>query len=373
MAGIMLRSLAASLSSERSPLPFIADPLAGIGCTSWSPAGTDDRALSVTGKTKHSPDSVRASPYPPLVRSASGYGSGAGAKRLAAAALTSRATSTPLRRTASLQGGDSLAALQAAADDAKLSGRTASCKPATGLHKAPRRSRTGSNNTPLRGLRPTPSFVNTLPLDVLVCPPPAPPVRCGLQLQFPTPRPAPVFVPETPPPAPVAVAPVVAQRRRSSLAPAFEAPPALVIRQVPLPSPPMVGLGKKKREPLVQRTLRRTFEKTPRGAQVKVLGAHAAVRMMGAMTETEAEDEAAVAASVVVVVEEDADVCMVDSWVELNEVLPISPSSPVMVEAVPIVSSQSLGTGASRGGGAVDEEMEWSMIDEAECEAGGTA
>lgn len=367
----MLRSLAASLSSERSPLPFIADPLAGIGCTSWSQSGTDDRAPPVSGKAKHNTESVRASPYPPLVRSSTGYGSGAGAKRLAAAGLVARASVQPLRRTASLQGGDSLASLQAAADDAKLSGRTASCKPVTGLPKPPRRSRTGSNNVPLRALRPTPSFVNTLPLDVLVCPPPAPPVRCGLQLEFPTVRrvPAPVFVPEPPAPPPQPLVPLVSQRRRSSLAPAYEAPPALVMRQVPLPSPPANGLGKKKREPLVQRTLRRTFERTPRGAQVKVLGAHAAVRMMGAMTEAEAADEAAVAASVVVVGEEDADVCMVDSWVELNEAsAPLSPSSPVMVEAVPVVSSQS--TGVSRGGAADDEEMEWSMIDETECDAG---
>lgn len=60
--------------------------------------------------------------------------------------------------------------------------------------------------------------------------------------------------------------------------------------------------------------LRRTFERTPRGAQVKVLGAHAAMRMM-----SEAEEEAAVAASVVVVPDPDEDVCMADSWVQVSD------------------------------------------------------
>lgn len=111
------------------------------------------------------------------------------------------------------------------------------------------------------------------------------------------------------------------------MAPEPSAPTALVPRtsQVPLPSPPCIIAGKKKRESLAQRTLRRQFERTPRGAQVKVHGAHAALRMM-----SEAEEEAAVAA--VVVVEEGSDsedVCMADSWVE------VAPS----------------------------EEMEWSIID----------
>jgi len=76
--------------------------------------------------------------------------------------------------------------------------------------------------------------------------------------------------------------------------------------------------------------------------------------MMGAMA-TEAEDEAAVSASVVVVNEEQ-DVCMVDSWVELGE----SPVSPVLVES------------PSQSGGKIgaDEDMEWSMIDEDECRLG---
>ncbi|KAG8681462.1 hypothetical protein FRC09_017473, partial [Ceratobasidium sp. 395] len=69
---------------------------------------------------------------------------------------------------------------------------------------------------------------------------------------------------------------------------------------VALPSPPVAVLLKKKRESLAQHTLRRTFEKTPRGAQVKVLGAHAAVRMMSAMNkEIEAEYKATVSASVI--------------------------------------------------------------------------
>lgn len=116
-------------------------------------------------------------------------------------------------------------------------------------------------------------------------------------------------------------------RRRSSLAPEYGAPTALVPRtsQVSLPSPPSVLGLKKKRESLAQRTLRRQFERTPRGAQVKVLGAHAALRMM-----SEAEEEAAVAAVVVVEDGSDSeDVCMADSWVE------VSPA----------------------------EEMEWSLID----------
>jgi len=353
MAGIMLRSLAASLSTERAPLPFIGDPLsAGIGCPAWTHPGTDDRAPSVGGgKAKHTPETHRASPYPPLVRSSSGYGSAAGAKRLAAN-LAARA-SQPLRRTASLQGGDSLAALQAAADDAKLSSRPASCRPANTLSKQPRhRSRTGS---PVgRPLRPAPTLVNA-PFDVLVCPPPAPPpcrdVRLGLEFSAPTPR-RPVIVTE-PPAAPTSL------RRRSSLAPAQTAPTAVVMRggSVALPSPPVNMMVKKKRESLAQRTLRRAFERTPRGAQVKVLGAHAAVRMMSAMNEaSEAEDEAAVAASVVVVGEDEPeDVCMADSWVELNPA-PVSPVSPILVESSQIPRTE--------------EDMEWSMIDEDECRAG---
>ncbi|KAG8774194.1 hypothetical protein FRC12_002110 [Ceratobasidium sp. 428] len=359
MAGIMLRSLASSLSTERAPLPFIGDQLsAGIGCPAWSHSGTDDRAPSSIGggKTKHVSESHRASPYPPLVRSSSGYGSGAGSKRLAA--TVSRSSGQPLRRTASLQGGHSLIDFQAAADDAKQSPRPASCRSASPLPKQPRhRTRTGSvARTPLR---PSSTLVNTLPLDVLVCPPPAPPPRCdlrlGLEFAAPTPRRA-VIIPE-PPVAPNAV------RRRSSLAPAQAAPTAVVMRNgssMALPSPPVAVLLKKKRESLAQRTLRRTFEKTPRGAQVKVLGAHAAVRMMSVMNEEiEAEDEAAVAASVIVVGEDEnepEDVCMTDSWVELNNE-PAAPSSPILVE-----SSQNI----PRAG--VDE-MEWSMIDEDECRA----
>ncbi|KAG9096922.1 hypothetical protein FS749_007447 [Ceratobasidium sp. UAMH 11750] len=349
MAGIMLRSLAASLSTERAPLPF-GD--SGIGCPAWSRSGTDECAPSVGGgKTKHAPETHRTSPYPPLVRSSSGYGSAAGAKRLAAATLAARA-SQPLRRTASLQGGDSLAALQAAADDAKLSPRPASCRPTTTLSKQPRhRPRTGS---PVgRPLRPTPTLVN-VPLDLLVCPPPAPPPRCDLRLglEFSAPRPPRLVVPE------LSVAPTTV-RRRSSLAPAQTAPTAVVMRSgsVTLPSPPVNIMAKKKRESLAQRTLRRTFERTPRGAQVKVLGAHAAVRMMSAMNETtELEDEAAVAASVIVVGEDEPeDVCMADSWVELNPA-PISPVSPIIVE--PSHSPKP------------EEDMEWSMIDEDECRSG---
>ncbi|KAG9088404.1 hypothetical protein FRC06_002052 [Ceratobasidium sp. 370] len=354
MAGIMLRSLAASLSTERAPLPFIGDPLsAGMGCPAWTRPGTDDCVPSAGGKAKHTPESHRASPYPPLVRSSSGYGSAAGAKRLEATALAARA-SQPLRRTASLQGGDSLAALQAAADDARLSPRPASCRPANSLPKQPRhRPRTGSPVA--RPLRPAPTLVNALPLDVLVCPPPAPPprfdVRLGLEFSAPTPRRL-TMVPE-PLVAPTAV------RRRSSLAPAETAPTAVVMRggSFALPSPPVNVMGKKKRESLAQRTLRRTFERTPRGAQVKVLGAHAAVRMMSAMNEaSEAEEEAAVAASVIVVGEDESeDVCMADSWVELNAT-PLSPVSPILVE--------------SSHNPRAEEDMEWSMIDEDECRAG---
>ncbi|KAG8771983.1 hypothetical protein FRC12_003306 [Ceratobasidium sp. 428] len=122
---------------------------------------------------------------------------------------------------------------------------------------------------------------------------------------------------------------------------------------------PLVTLLLKKRESLAQRTLRRTFKKIPRGAQVKVLGAHAAVRMISGMNEEiEAEEEAAVAASVIVVGEDEnepEDVCRTDPWVELNN-KPAVPS-PVLVK-----SSQNI----PRAG--VDE-MEWSMIDEDECRA----
>lgn len=139
---------------------------------------------------------------------------------------------------------------------------------------------------------------------------------------------------------------------------------------ISLPSPPLALAGKKKRESLAQRTLRRTFERTPRGAQVKVLGAHAAVRMMTAMNENEEDDEAAVAASVVVVVDEDECMADADSWVELNGSAPVPPirtstdapirdsPSPVLVEA-PLPSHLT----------AQSDDMDWSMIDEDECRA----
>ncbi|KAB5592142.1 hypothetical protein CTheo_4407 [Ceratobasidium theobromae] len=241
MAGIMLRPLA-SLGSERAPLPCM-DPLGG-------------RSRSGSGKVKHSAESVRASPYPPLTRSSGGFG-------------LKRNASQPLRRTTSLHGGDSLAALEQQAN---------ACKP---------------NKRRIRPLRAAPSFVNTHPLDMLVCPPPAPPPQCQVS------------------------APKLPMRRRSSLAPAPTAPTAFVIPRpshVPLPSPPAYTCPKKKREPLAQRTIRRTFERTTRGAQVKVLGAHAAMRMM-----SEAEEEASVAASLVVIKDDsDDDISMSDSWVQVD-------------------------------------------------------
>ncbi|KAG9118609.1 hypothetical protein FRC07_006798 [Ceratobasidium sp. 392] len=161
MAGIMLRSLALSLGTERARLPFISDSL---GHPTWSHPGTDASLASGGSKTKHTPESHRASPYQPLVWSSSGYGSAAGSKRVAASALTSTRSAQSLRRTASLSGSDSLAALQAAADNAK-------CSP---LIKQPRLHRTCTGSS-LRPLRPTQTLVN---LDVLVCLPPAPPPRC---------------------------------------------------------------------------------------------------------------------------------------------------------------------------------------------------
>ncbi|CAE7175984.1 unnamed protein product [Rhizoctonia solani] len=241
---LMLRSLASSFNSERTPLPCI-DPLS--------------RSCSRQGKAKRTPEPVRASPYPPLKRSSPGYGR----------------SSTPLKRTASLHGGDSLASFQRAEQ---------TCKPTV--------KRRPSNGP----LRPALSLANTLILDPLVCPPPIPLPRSVVH-HIPLPKPS--ILPHL--------------RRRSSLAPEPGSPTALVPRQAPLPSPPCVIGGKKKRESLAQRTLRRQFERTPRGAQVKALGPHVAMRMM-----SEAEEEAAVAAVVIIDETSDSDdVCMSDSWVQV--------------------------------------------------------
>ncbi|CAE6479666.1 hypothetical protein ACGC1H_002435 [Rhizoctonia solani] len=258
---LMLRSLASSFSSERAPLPCI-DPLP-LSRTSSHRDG---------GKAKRTPEPVRASPYPPLKRS-SGYGSGTGVRK---------SIGQPLKRMASLHGGDSLASLQRAATEAKQS----SCKPQKRRSNGP--------------LRPALSLANTLVLDSLVCPPPVP-----LAMVHP-------IVPV--PPAPKPPIPTISTqlRRRSSLAPESGAP-ALVPRSThPLPAPPCL-FPKRRRESLAQRTLRRQFERTPRGAQVKALGAHAALRMM-----SEAEEEEAVAAVLAVDDTSDADdVCMADSWVDV--------------------------------------------------------
>ncbi|CCO33902.1 hypothetical protein BN14_07989 [Rhizoctonia solani AG-1 IB] len=194
---------------------------------------------------------------------------------------------------ASLHGGDSLASLERAASEAKE--QLPYCKPPK--HKARR------VNGPLR---PALSLANTLVLDSLVCPPPVPiPRHHHIPVHVPTPQPK--------PPTPVIFSQV---RRRSSLAPEPGSPTALIARtsQMSLPSPPCVLGMKKKRESLAQRTIRRQFERTPRGVQVKTHGAHAAMKLM-----SEAEEEAAVAA--VLVVEESSDsedVSMADSWVEVN-------------------------------------------------------
>ncbi|KAG8690462.1 hypothetical protein FRC11_011449 [Ceratobasidium sp. 423] len=272
---LMLRSLASSFSSERSPVPCI-DPLPLVRTPSHRTDG---------GKVKRTPEPVRASPYPPLKRSSPGFGSGT-ARRLS--------IGQPLKRTTSLHGGDSLASLQRAASEAR---QQSFCKPSNS-NKYRRQT-----NGPLR---PALSLANTLMLDPLVCPPPVPVPRNSVVH-------APVPVPPAPkPPTPTIFSQV---RRRSSLAPEPGAPTALVTRtnQVPLPSPPSVIGSKRRRESLAQRTLRRQFERTPRGAQVKAHGAHAALRMM-----SEAEEEAAVAAVVVVEDGSDSeDVCMADSWVEV--------------------------------------------------------
>ncbi|CAE6424623.1 unnamed protein product [Rhizoctonia solani] len=261
---VMLRSLASSFSSERSPLPCI-DPLPLARTTSRTDGG----------KVKRTPEPVRASPYPPLKRSSPGFGSGA-----------RKSISQPLKRTSSLHGGDSLASLQRAASDAR---QQQFCK---------------SNKRRTNGpLRPALSLANTLVLDSLVCPPPIP---ARNMVHAPAP-----MAPKPPTPT------VFSLRRRSSLAPEPGAPAALVPRtnHVPLPSPPSVLCGKKRRESLAQRTLRRQFERTPRGAQVKAHGAHVAMRML-----SEAEEEAAVAAAVVIDETSDSeDVCMSDSWVEVSE------------------------------------------------------
>ncbi|QRW04549.1 hypothetical protein RhiLY_03548 [Ceratobasidium sp. AG-Ba] len=349
MAGIMLRSL----SNPRTPLPFIGDPLsvsAAMGCPAWSHPGPEERTnpgLGGAGKTKHTPESHRASPYPPLARSSSGYGSAAGLKRLAAVTRSQSQTSQSLRRTASLQGGDSLAALQESCRNTQV--------PRQPPPPPRRHSRPGSNG---RALRPAPTLVN---LDLLVCPPPAPPPRSDIRIHFPTPPQPPPPVRQPPPSQPL--------RRRSSLAPAETAPAAMS---------PTRDDGQEKRESLAQRTLRRTFERTPRGAQVKVLGAHAAVRMMTAMNENEEADEAAVAASVVVV---DEDECMADAdaWVELNE-SPISPITDSSSSLLPLSVGHALPVRESPSPIWVEaplashipqsDDMEWSMIDENECRAG---
>ncbi|KAJ1300086.1 hypothetical protein OPQ81_002568 [Rhizoctonia solani] len=289
MASLMLRSLASSFSSERAQGPCI-DPL---------PLSRTSSHRTEGGKVKRTPEPARASPYPPLKRSSPGFGSGSGARRLSS-------IGQPLKRTTSLHGGDSLASLQRADSEAR---QPSFSKPS---HTRPRRQTNGP-------LRPALSLANTLVLDPLVCPPPVPVPRHHVPIHAPAPVP---LAPK--PPIPTIFSQGV--RRRSSLAPEPGAPTALVTRnQLPLPSPPCVLGAKKKRESLAQRTLRRQFERTPRGAQVKALGAHVAMRMM-----SEAEEEAAVAASVVVEEGSDSeDVCMADSWVE------VAPS----------------------------EEMEWSIID----------
>ncbi|CAE6476529.1 unnamed protein product [Rhizoctonia solani] len=286
---LMLRSLVSSFNAERSPLPCI-DPIPlPLSRTSSRTDG---------GKVKRTPEPVRASPYPPLKRSSPGLASATGPRR-----------AQPLKRTTSLHGGDSLASLQRAATELRSQSM---CKPPTN-HK--RRQTNGP-------LRPALSLANTLVLDPLVCPPPVPIARNTIHLH------APVIVPPAPKPPIPTIFSQLGVRRRSSLAPEAGAPTALVPRtsHVPLPSPPSVLAIKKKRESLAQRTIRRQFERTPRGAQVKTLGAHAAVRIM-----SEAEEEAAVAAVVVVDDTSDSeDVCMSDAWVQ------VAPAH---------------------------EEMEWSLID----------
>ncbi|KAH7325319.1 hypothetical protein B0J17DRAFT_681858 [Rhizoctonia solani] len=276
---LMLRSIVSSFNSERSPLPCI-DPIPLP--LSRTPSRNDG------GKVKRTPEPVRASPYPPLKRSSPGLGSATGARR-------GVSIGQPLKRTTSLHGGDSLASLQRAATELRSQSL---CKPPT-THK--RRQTNGP-------LRPALSLANTLVLDPLVCPPPIPIARNTIHLH------APVIVPQAPkPPIPTIFSQGL--RRRSSLAPEAGAPTALVPRtsHVPLPSPPSVLGIKKKRESLAQRTIRRQFERTPRGAQVKTLGAHAAVRIM-----SEAEEEEAVAAVVVVDDTSDSeDVCMSDAWVQV--------------------------------------------------------
>ncbi|CAE6466003.1 unnamed protein product [Rhizoctonia solani] len=273
---LMLRSLASSFGSERSQ----------VGCIDGL-ALSRSSSRTESGKVKRTPDPVRASPYPPLKRSSPVFGSSVNASTVGKRPSIGQ----PLKRTASLHGGDSLASLERAASEAKE--QPPYCKPPK--HK-PRRV-----NGPLR---PALSLANTLVLDPLVCPPPVPIPRHHIPVHVPTPQPK--------PPTPIIFSQV---RRRSSLAPEPGSPTALISRtsQVSLPSPPCVLGTKKRRESLAQRTIRRQFERTPRGAQVKTHGAHAAMRMM-----SEAEEEAAVAA--VLIIEEGSDsedVSMADSWVEV--------------------------------------------------------
>ncbi|KAF8687961.1 hypothetical protein RHS03_09845, partial [Rhizoctonia solani] len=275
---LMLRSLASSFGSERSQTCI--DGLA----LSRTPSRTEG------GKVKRTSDGVRASPYPPLKRSSPAIGSGMSMSMGLSMGGKRPSIGQPLKRTASLHGGDSLASLEQAAKEAKEQQPYPKHK-----HKSRR------VNGPLR---PALSLANTLVLDPLVCPPPIPIPRHHIPVHVPTPQPKPTNI-------------VFSQvRRRSSLAPEASAPTALIARtsQVALPSPPSVLGTKKKRESLAQRTIRRQFERTPRGAQVKTHGAHAAMRMMN-----EAEEEAAVAAVLVIDEASDSeDVSMADSWVDVG-------------------------------------------------------
>ncbi|KAF8755005.1 hypothetical protein RHS01_05380 [Rhizoctonia solani] len=266
---LMLRSLASSFGSERSQTCI------------------DGLALSRTPSRMHrrrqSQTVIRwcaSSPYPPLKRSSPAIGSGMSMSMGLSMGGKRPSIGQPLKRTASLHGGDSLASLEQAAKEAKEQQPYPKHK-----HKSRR------VNGPLR---PALSLANTLVLDPLVCPPPIPIPRHHIPVHVPTPQPKPTNI-------------VFSQvRRRSSLAPEASAPTALIARtsQVALPSPPSVLGTKKKRESLAQRTIRRQFERTPRGAQVKTHGAHAAMRMMN-----EAEEEAAVAAVLVIDEASDSRTC----------------------------------------------------------------
>ncbi|KAG8719607.1 hypothetical protein FRC09_010901 [Ceratobasidium sp. 395] len=123
--------------------------------------------------------------------------------------------------------------------------------------------------------------------------------------------------------------------------------------------PPVTILLKKKCRSLARRIPQRTFKRIPQGAQVEVLGAHAAVWTMSAMNEEiDAEDKASTASVIVAGGDENGSdhVRVAGLWFKLeNE--PAALSSPSLVES----SQDNVKAGVG--------EMEWSMIDEDECRA----